>query len=69
MSWADDARQIVKADAATKRAFVERAIHMDTTGIDDSDIENARREIAAGYRMGTVALNLEDTKLRTQPTY
>jgi hypothetical protein len=59
MSWQDEARTLANADAATKRAFVERAVSMDTAGIADSGIESARREIQAGHRMGTVALNLK----------
>lgn len=50
------------ADAARIRAFVERAVHLDTTeGIDDNEIEQARRKIARGYRISTVALELKES--------
>jgi predicted Ser/Thr protein kinase len=61
MTFQDEARLLADANAVKIRAFVERAVHLDTTeGIDDNEIENARRKIAAGYRISTVALELKE---------
>lgn len=61
MTFQDEAKSLAGADATKIRAFVERAAHLDTTeGISDDEIETARRKIAAGYRLRTVALELKE---------
>jgi predicted Ser/Thr protein kinase len=61
MTFQDEAKSLAGASAAKIREFVERAVHLDATdGISDDEIENARRKVAAGYRISTVALELKE---------